>query len=736
MMNIKFKSILLSSLAAIAGMMAVSCDTEKPAPDNGQEVDDKGNTYVTTDCITPIRYVDGSYVGSTTGVSVSISQISSNNIQFVCEPGTDINSFLVQVYPMGTLYNTLLEAMHAEGKQSLTVEETSNYIAQAISLKDEEGVSSGGVLYARESHGDDFNSVEIDLASSSIVPYPIMPGVEYLVVVQACFDDAATRLGDMAICHVEATPKEASDDVKVDVALEASINSVGVTLTPGAGCAYISYIGNTRAQIDEYVNAYGDEMFHDLLCHTYATPISISDMNLQFRISDIEPESEYCFAAVAFASDFTPAARITRQDCTLKDVPDDAPDGECEFKAPSAYAATIAKFDVVLGANCYAAYYQLLTKAEAEAAMALEGTEREAKVLEIRNGGWGVTRPSSVPVGSVYTYPDLQNELTPETEYAFLYVTRNEYGQTSDLQLSETTFTTKKLVRDQPGESIEDAYMEIVDATRSALTLKFTYSSDKTALIMHRNAFPIIPNNGYDFPEVISDDYRYDKDPGDGKGWLYWFLDFRHNDPYQTRWPDFVNALAIPSLDPIKVSGYSPKTTYQFAYIAEDVNGVLGHVKTCSGTTLSNEGGSNPQIEKIEYSTASTGEVAFTFYANDDITTIYYMVATYQGGAGPAASDLRLDRLLDKNSSDYTGIKNAWQRTVLGEQGLSTSTNIQPRVTIPALDSELTVAIAYAYGTNDTESALATLIIDGEGNEYTLEEWYGMTVQYVTVPRY
>ena len=282
----------------------------------------------------------------------------------------------------------------------------------------------------------------------------------------------------------------------------------------------------------------------------------------------------------------------------------------------------------------------------------------------------------------------------------------------------------------------EDAYMEIVDATRSALTLKFTYSSDKTALIMHRNAFPIIPENGYDFPEVISDDYRYDKDPGDGKGWLYWFLDFRHNDPYQTRWPDFVNALAIPSLDPIKVSGYSPKTTYQFAYIAEDVNGVLGHVKTCSGTTLSNEGGSNPQIEKIEYSTASTGEVAFTFYANDDITTIYYMVATYQGGAGPAASDLRLDRLLDKNSSDYTGIKNAWQRTVLGEQGLSTSTNIQPRVTIPALDSELTVAIAYAYGTNDTESALATLIIDGEGNEYTLEEWYGMTVQYVTVPRY
>ena len=205
MMNIKFKSILLSSLAAIAGMMAVSCETEKPAPDNGQEVDDKGNTYVTTDCITPIRYVDGSYVGSTTGVSVSISQISSNNIQFVCEPGTDINSFLVQVYPMGTLYNTLLEAMHAEGKQSLTVEETSNYIAQAISLKDEEGVSSGGVLYARESLGDDFNSVEIDLANSSIVPYPIMPGVEYLVVVQACFDDAATRLGDMAICHVEAT---------------------------------------------------------------------------------------------------------------------------------------------------------------------------------------------------------------------------------------------------------------------------------------------------------------------------------------------------------------------------------------------------------------------------------------------------------------------------------------------------------------------------------------------------
>lgn len=739
-------SLLSSGLAVIAGLVVVSCKPEEINNVNGPVVDGNGNTYVTTECITPVRYVEGSYTASSTGVSVKMDDVSSNNIRFTCEPGTDINSFLVQVYPLGTFYNTLLEAMKAEGKTSLTVNDTNDYIAQAVRLTGE-GATSGGVLYSRADLGDDFNSVEIDLASSSIIPYRILPGVDYIVIVQACFDDEATRYGDLAICHVEATPKDVSGDVTVGVQLTPSINSVGVTLTPGSDCEYVIYHGNYQSEIDEYINAYGDEMYHDLLCHSITQPQSVDGLDLDFRISDLTPESDYCVSAVAFDAAMTPAARITRADCALKTVPEDAEDGECTIEMPTKYAATIAVFDVVLHTNCLSAYYLIVPKTEADEIMALTGAEREAKVNEIKDGGWGVERPSTRPVGSTeYIYPDVQNDLKDNTEYAFVYVTRNEYGQISDLKLADGTFTTKILVKDRPEDSIEDAVMEIINPTRTALTLKFTYDPDKTAVIMHRNAYPIVPDNNYHFPSEISDEFRYDTDRKnedgsyqtddygkslEGCGWLYYFYDFKHNDPYQTRWPDFVNALAIRSFEPVKVSGYDADHTYKFAYIAEDVNGVVGHVKTCTGTTLSAEGGSNPQIESITYE-LKNGDDVFRFNGNDDITTIYYMVARNNGSN--VASSLMLSRLQNKNPNDYEGIKATWTEYVVA-QGLST-TNPTSTYSVESVDSDLTVAIAYAYGAGETHSELATLIIDGDGKQYTLEEWYGLEVQYMTISRY
>ena len=736
-MKLEFKNLLASSLAIAAGLVLFSCGKEQKPDDETPVVDQNGNTYVTTDCITPIRYVEGDFIGGATGVSVTMEEISSNNIKFICEPGTDINSFLVQVYPMGTFYNTLIEAMHSENKTSLSVEETADYLTQAITLTDEEGNTSGGALYSRTEYGDEFDSIEIDLATSSFVPYHILPGVEYLVVVQACFDDNGTRLGDLAVCHVEATPKEAAADVTIGVQVEPSINSVGVTLTPGAACSYVIYHGNYREQIDEYIDAYGDEMYHDLLCHAVTEPLAVSEIETQFRISDIEPESAYTVAAVAFAADYTPAARVTRVDCDLETIPEDAPEGECEFMTPEKVASSIATFDVVLDEACLAVHYNIVTPAEADELMALEGAAREAKIEEIRGGGWAIERPNSAPIGTKYTYPDLQNELASNTEYTFVYITSNEYGQISDLKKSDMSFTTKTLVKDQPEKSIEDARMEIINPTRTALTLKFTYDPEKTAVIMHRNAFPVVGGNGYNFPEEISETYRYDRVPGsgDGQGWLYWFLDFRHADPNQTRWPDFINALAIPNFEPVRVPGYDSDTEYQFAYIAEDVNGVLGEVKTCKGKTLSAEGGTNPQITGIDYKLSENGEYVFTFHSNEDMVSVRYFVKKYNGGTGDAV-DLYLSRVLKKNSSDYQGVKNQWIVELTGEMGLN-SVNLDASVSVQApLDPDLTIAVAIAYGQGDTESELATLLIDGEGNEYTLEEWYGLETKYLTVPRY
>ena len=737
-MKLNLETRLSAWLAVAAGLLLFSCKTDDPLEDEGT-VDENGNTYVTTDCITPVRYVESDYYGGTTGVTVRMEEVSSDNIRFVCEPGTDINSFLVQVYPLATMYNTLYEQMSTEGKTSYTVEETSDLIAQAVQVvnDEDEGISTGGVLYSRADYGDDFSSIEIDLSTSGITGYDILPGIDYLVVVQACFDDEATRYGDLAICHVESTPRSVTGDPSVGVELDPGVTSCGVTLTPSDDCAYVVYYGNDPAEFDEYIDVYGDDMFHDFMCHLYSDigEFAVSDLELTFTVSDLTANSDYCMVALAFDSSGTPAERVTRADCTLGTIPEDAEEADCSVEAPHKYAATIAVFYVYLEANCLDVYYNIYPKEEAESYMAQDEESRAAKAEEIAREGFGIERPSSYPIGTEMTFEDYVTELEGNTEYAFIYVGRNEYGQVSDLKMSDS-FTTKALVRDNPSASVEDAYMEIVDATRTSLTLKFTYNSENTAVIMHRNAFPIFEDNleVYLFPDEISETYRYDREPGsgDGKGWLYWFLDFKHEDANTTRWPDFVNTLYIPSVDPIKVSGYDSDTTYQFAYIAEDVNGVLGKVKTCSGRTLSADGGENPAVESITYDETSDG-VTFTFSANEDTRTLYYMIAQYEGNDSDVAASLYLNRLLNKDSDDYSTIKNVWTEYVV-ENGLPTS-NIDATYTITGLDPDLTVAFAIPYGSGDTVGELATLIVDGEGNSYTLEEWYGMTVQYLTVRR-
>ena len=145
-MKLNLETRLSAWLAVAAGLLLFSCKTDDPLEDEGT-VDENGNTYVTTDCITPVRYVESDYYGGTTGVTVRMEEVSSDNIRFVCEPGTDINSFLVQVYPLATMYNTLYEQMSTEGKTSYTVEETSDLIAQAVQVvNDEDGLAVEAVL--------------------------------------------------------------------------------------------------------------------------------------------------------------------------------------------------------------------------------------------------------------------------------------------------------------------------------------------------------------------------------------------------------------------------------------------------------------------------------------------------------------------------------------------------------------------------------------------------------------
>ena len=469
----------------------------------------------------------------------------------------------------------------------------------------------------------------------------------------------------------------------------------------------------------------------------YSHPsISVTDLEATYAVCAIpcDPAGNPYFAG------------FVRRDFSLQEIPDDAAPAKASVSfgdMTKDVAATVAKFTWKLGTDCKDVYYNVYTKEEAESYMNASDEEKQSVINQIALEGFSVPRPSSSQQGSEYELLDLASELTPDTEYALLFVGRNFYNQFTELEMSDV-FKTDPLVRDRPEDCIAHYDMKVETYSRTALVLSFTYD-ENTALIMHRNAFPVIPDNGYNFPEEISETYRYDRDPeaGDGEGWLYWFLDFRHDDPYHTRWPDMIQALTIqPSsaLGPIRVSGYDSGQTYDFAYIAEDINGVLGPVKTVSGTTMSMGGGNNPVVTSVTTTDGiDEGQFNVVFNANEDTREMRYM-AIQQSSSH--AGSMYLERLINRPSaSDYDMYMSDWATYIMNpDSGLST-TGLEAIVG-PLPKGNFTLAVALpiggAEGADPVYGDLAAYVIDEEGNVMTVEEYLGVqtkTVRFV-VPRY
>lgn len=756
-MNINLKRLLYASMAAVAGVLMASCETKEPEnPSGGTDTDQNGNTFVTTDCITPIRYSEGGYVTTESGVSVIITETTSDNVTFMLEPASDINSYMVQIYPLGFMYNTLLEEMHSQNKTSFTVEETASLLASAVRLTEE---TTGGELFTRESLGADFDSYEFDFKSLDWTGMSSMSaGTDFLIVVQACFDGAASRYGDLTVCHFRSADAEITGEPAVSVTASPGITSYKFTLTPGnEACAAAYYLSIDTPQLDEFIDAYGQDMLMQYMLYAGA-PVQISASSPYEHPSITVTDLDATYAVCAIPCDAAGNPYFdgfVRRDFSLDELPEDAEPAEAEVVFNDLIrdvAATVAKFTLKMGPNCKDIYYNVYTKAEADERMAASDEEKEALAYTISKEGFGMSRPKTSQQGSEYEVVDLASGLQPDTEHVLLFLGQNFYNQLTDLQMSPV-FKTDALVRDNPGACIAHCEMKVETYSRTALTLSFTYD-ENTALIRHRNAFPVVPDNNYHFPPEISDEYRFYTDTwvdeygqkrvDEECGWIHYFIDFRHDDPNQTIWPDVIPAITIqPSsaLAPIRVSGYDAGTTYQFAYIAEDINGVLGPVQTISGTTMSMGGGDNPEILSVTTSTEGVEEGTFNiiFKANEDAREMMYM-AIQPGNSH--ASSVYLNDLRDyPNASDYDTYMKSWAAYIMNpDAGLST-TGLTATAG-PLTEGQFTLALALpiggAAGEDSVYGDLAAYVVTEEGEIMTVEEYLGVQTKTVkiTIPRY
>ncbi len=676
----------------------------EPETDPGTGTTTKENVFVTTDVITPIRYAEGNYYSEgTEDVTIEVTSLTTDDIVFTVAPSSEVKSYLVQIYPLAAVYNTLINEMNSAGASSMTLDECTSYLQQVITSE-----SSGGELMNEETLGSDFADYEFDWGNSGYLSFTIQQESEYLIVVQACFDEAGETNADLCLVHVTTPAVDLQGSPEVTATIEVGYSSYVCTFSPNSDCYYIYYLVGDYDEIYQYVDAYGEGMYRDFLRHYGGRVSADSSDDLVSYASNLEESAHMVATAIPLDANGTPAANVYFQEFSLNE----RPEGRVEATASmgvvkcSAHALHF-KAEMDMYTKCI--YYNVMEISEAQTYMDADDETREAyaETLAMYGYGWANPNYSFDSANDVYTGTSATVEnywtMSPETEYAFVWTAQNAYGDLTDLNFS--TFTMKALVTDAPETSKEDVVFTIPSTTRTSMTLDFTYNPENTAVYFFQYYYPVVDNGDpedEDYEPVVfpdtqdgSDEARYAE-----RGWLYWFFE----QGWANAW--LSENTTHESFTPY---GYESATHYEYAYIGEDWDGVVGYVKFVSCDTKGNDGGPDPQITNVSWN-SSTGYV--TFETNDDSKTLYYAVVDYGGTNSDVAMlpDLLKRGSGDYYKSEYLSTWREWLADIDGngeDPGGLTTTEYSGRVPIN-LDSQISIALAMAEGTAEDGSAVYT----------------------------
>ena len=714
-------------------------DNDGPGKDPGNNGQD--NEFIVTDNNTPLRYTDLKYNGGNNGVSIEVTKCVADSISFVCKPGADIKAYRLNVYPVSSLYNTLINQLNGETEvEKYTTDQVNALINMMISNTESE--VSGGKLQNASALGEDYKSHEFNcdqllMLSTGELAYTIKPNCDYLIVVQAYFDEQGTGTqADLCLCHVKTPDKALVGNPTVEIDVNAGFYSYSVTHVLNDDCRGYYYLGTTKAEIQQYIDAYGEDMYKQLLCH-YGGLVEKSSGDLYYSSNDLEGgDVEYCTTALAVDVNGTPAKTFARKDFKLAEIPENTEEATGTVSVPDKVSASVCHFNVKLDKNCSRLSYNVYLASVADQLMKKAEAERKEIALAMVTGngtatnpGWIVQNPNykldketGALTGSGYETIEYKSELSGDTEYKIVYACMNGYGEATDLKVTES-FRTKKLVKDRPSECKADVEMSVPETTREGVTIKSTFDKETVARVYWQYYSPVTEGTDWTFPakEDASDEARY----AEKTGWLYWFLEWR--DPsYGFPWPnELCNELVGTGKgqDIFYWGGFEPGKEYCFAYIAEDWNGVLGPVKFFNCTTKSINAGNNPTAQ-ISYAKNNDGSFTITYTCNEDTRELKYCVVDLNSGA-----NIGLKELL---SADFGGLTyeeymEAWNdycmQNGLGTSELKTTQDM-------ASTSDIAVALALPVGGASGQPVygeLQTLVYrKSTGKLMTLAEYMGV----------
>ncbi len=675
--------------------------TEEPGQPQGE------NNWVTTDVKTPVKYAEGIYYGTSTSTGMEITGVGTNYLTFKCYPGEEVQSYRVMCYPLAWVYNQLCNQLNIEGKEELTIEDAENVLMQYMTYFDySEGVLAGRLFNgSSESLGDSFSEFEIDWFNMDHqVPWQLQPDADYLLVTLSSFDDTCANpetYADMAVCHFRVPEAELVGDPQVIIDVDASYSGYTITYTANADCKFMYFLSNDAEQLDQYINLYGDKMYRDFLRH-YGSLVDMSEPYVSTtNVQEILPDVIYAATAIALDVNGTPAKVINRTDFTLKEKPaeEDRTIGTAKITMGK-ISSGIARFTVEMDKYTYCVYQSNYSLAEANYYMnEATAAEKEAVVNRLAYDGWGhsnknfkfdketntVTGEAGIDANAYWS------ALTPETEYAILYITRNAFGDLSELQMSEP-YKTKKLVRDQPANYDPTFKFNLTAPTVTSLEYSFEFDPEVVAQYYFGCYYPAMEGAG----EMVTD-YPYPNEQSGREAWMYWMFDFR--DPnYSLPWPNAWSTVGSKGKDGLTLAGMEPGTTYKYALVYETWDGYVSEVIYSEATTAEVNYGPAPALESV-MNVDSKGTYMFTFKGNGDVGEIKYAAASSTNNGNSFALDYLLRKSNMYTEDDYLKIA----RAQLVDIGLTAKGNGSNMDVAPANLAEQEIYIVAAVGVGENE---------------------------------
>ena len=741
MKTILSKICLLGIVGAMALNAFCSCE-EKPIDQNAPEdpfISDADTIMIDGEYPVPhpeipMKIYDREVVASEDGVSVEVSELTETNFKFICRPGENVASYRVDVYPLAILYNYMLE----EGGMGASEQKVEEIIISHLF----NATGSGGFSIDESVLGEDYFEMEYDWVNTSYAQQKIVPGCQYIIAVGACYDDSASEasLTDLKLVYVETPKKTLVGNPWVDIAVRTTYVGAEIRQTPNADAAGVYYYCTDGAAIDAYEDAFGGRLLRDFIRHGYIPndPVDASNTEaLTYQIgpwSNVDPN--HVFTAIAFACDsnLTPSDSYARQDFSLLEKPEDREEAALEYGVGEIVGASYLELAVTLGKECRNGYHILLKMDEASyegnylaARDYINGDEslrialRDKVAKEgyaIHNNNFSFDKDKQEPDGSEFkTVWAEYAYVSPDTEYVVAYCGQNAFNEYTEIYFSEP-FRSKPRVTDRPQDCKANASLTFTDVTPSGARFVVKYDPDNTANVWFINIGMNDELPPYNVPERT--DSR--------ETWVNWFFGIGDHSIYMNQW------WRVPSgEESFAYTGFDPRSTFRYAYIAEDLDGVVSEVMFAEYTTGGMEPGPDPTVEIVPTYNPEDGTWSVMFNSIKDVATFKYLVQCDDENA------LYLDELPAEPGapSGPSGLRafefyNHWY-TKVGDPnygGLNASSGYlgSPYKTLPANAGKTHLAGCVAFGENEdgtqSISKLFYWILPADGSEPRKLSWY------------